>query len=89
VLGDPDNPAHVRVFDSSGKTKLAQIVLTEDPPKKPSDIQWYRTKSPPEDLKNKIITFASSDYLPYKKYKLPEMSNWDVIVNQWIIFYEG
>jgi hypothetical protein len=85
-LGKVNDPAHVHVFDSSGNTELAQIVLTKDPPTKPSDIQWYRTDNPPDGLGNKIVKFATANHKPSRKIG-QNITNWTAVLSQWIYFH--
>jgi hypothetical protein len=85
-LGSKTEPAHAHILDSSGKQELAQIVLKISPPEKPSDIQWYRTESPPASLGKKILNFAIAHNTKIKKLGVNE-TNWISIIRQWIYFH--
>jgi hypothetical protein len=87
-LNKKSDPAHVHVFDSSGSIELAQIVLTREPPRKLSDVQWYRTDNPPDGLGKAIVKFANSlDKLSKKLNRPYKVTNWDAVVNQWTYFH--
>jgi len=82
------NPAHAHILDASGKTELAQIVLTRNPPQTVNDIQWYRTSNPSNVfvLGKAIVKFAGSPHLPSKKTG-QNITNWTAVLNQWIYFH--
>jgi hypothetical protein len=86
ILGSPGDPAHVHVFDSSGSKELAEIILTEKPPKKTSDVFYYRTSKIPDGLSRAIVKFAR---MPDRTSKRSEMNltNWQGIIYQWIAFH--
>jgi hypothetical protein len=86
MLYKKNDPAHVHIFDISGNTELAQIILTAKPPEKPSDIQWYRTDNPPDGLGKAIVKFAGAFHKPSKKIGR-NITNWDAVINQWIYFH--
>jgi hypothetical protein len=87
-LNKANDPAHVHVFDASGSTELAQIILTTELPKKPSDVQWYRTDNPPDGLARSIVKFANAPDKLSKKLNRPyKVTNWDAVINQWTYFH--
>lgn len=85
-LGSKNNPAHAHILDSSGKQELAQIVLTINPPGKASDIQWYRTESPPNGLGSKVVKFAGMENMASRKVGIKH-TNWESIILQWGYFH--
>jgi hypothetical protein len=86
VLGSPGNPAHAHVLDSSGAKELAEIILTKNPPIKPSDVFYYRTDKVPDGLSRTIVKFAN---MPNQKYKSigVSLSNWQAVIAQWVVFH--
>jgi hypothetical protein len=86
TLNKKSDPAHVHVFDHSGNTELAQIILTVKPPEKPADVQWYRTDNPPDGLGKSIVKFAKTLHKHSKKIGRT-VTNWEAVLNQWIYFH--
>jgi hypothetical protein len=86
VWGNPDNPAHAHVFDSSGTEELAEIILTETPPKKTVDILYYRTDKVHDGLSKIIVKFAEMTH-PASKYIGVNLTNWQAVIYQWNIFH--
>jgi hypothetical protein len=86
TLGSPGNPAHAHVLDSSGTRELAKIILTKNPPQKPSDIFYYRTDKVPDGLNKAIVKFAGMPNLKYKSVGL-NLTNWQAIIAQWVVFH--
>jgi hypothetical protein len=88
VLGNPDNPAHAHVLDSSGTKELAEIILTRSLPRKPADIFYYRTDKIPDGLSKTIIKFANIPHEGSKRAGL-NLTNWQAVITQWVCFHEG
>jgi hypothetical protein len=84
---NPGNPAHVHVFDSSGSKELAEIILTEKPPKKTSDVFYYRTNKIPDGLSRAIVKFARMLH-PASKDIGVNLPNWEMLLFVWDIFHE-
>jgi hypothetical protein len=86
VLGSPGNPAHVHVFDSSGKKEIAEIILTKKPPQKPADVFYYRTDKVPDGLSKAIVKFADMPDQSSKRSGL-NLTNWQAVIYLWNIFH--
>jgi hypothetical protein len=76
VLGNARSPAHAHLLDLAGK-EIGEFVITPKPPRKPSDIQWYRTPNIPEGYGKKIVDWANS-----KKRKL-NVNCWAFLIASW------
>jgi hypothetical protein len=87
VLGSPGNPAHAHVLDSSGTQEIAEIILTKRPPKKTSDVFYYRTDTVPDGLSKAIVKFADMPDQSSKRSGL-NLTNWQAIIYLWNIFHE-
>jgi hypothetical protein len=86
VLGSSGNPAHAHVFDSSGKKELAEIIITRNSPKKPSDVFYYRTDKVPDGLSKAIVEFAGMPDQSSKRSGL-NLTNWQAVIYLWNIFH--
>lgn len=88
ALGNINSPAHAHVFDATGKRELGIIILTENPPKSPADIQWYRTPNPPTGLGKAVVKFANmTDSIANQSYKISTATNWETLIHTWRVFY--
>jgi len=85
AIGKASEPAHAHVLDNSEK-EIAQIVLTKDPPKKASDVVWYRTDNPPKGLNLAIVKLANSQSKVAKIMGTKELL-WQDIIRQWLYFH--
>jgi hypothetical protein len=86
VLGSPGSPAHAHVLDSSGKRELAEIILTRNPPQKPADVFYYRTKNVPDGLSRDIVKFAGMPDQSSKRSGL-NLTNWQAVIYLWNVFH--
>jgi hypothetical protein len=86
-LGSPGDPAHAHVFDSSGRHELAEIILTKNPPRKASDVFYYRTENIPDGLSKAIVKFATAPNLKAKHAGII-LTNWQAVITQWAFFHE-
>ena len=86
-FGNKGSPAHAHVLDNSGK-EIAEIELTTNSPKKPSDIVWYRTSNPSKGLADKIIKLVNSLSKTAKKAGV-NLTIWQNTLNLWFTFQEG
>jgi hypothetical protein len=86
ILGSPGNPAHAHVLDSSGAQEIAEIILTKNPPQKPSDVFYYRTDKIPDGLSKAIIKFAGMPDQSSKRSGL-NLTNWQAVIYLWNIFH--
>jgi hypothetical protein len=86
VLGSPGNPAHAHILDSSGAKEIAEIILTKNPPKKSTDIFYYRTDKIPDGLNKAIIKFAEIRHAGSKQAGL-NLTNWQAVIAQWVFFH--
>jgi len=59
ILGNSRSPAHAHLLTLSGK-EVGEFVITLEPPQKPTDIVWYRTKNVPKRYGKKIVDWANS-----------------------------
>jgi hypothetical protein len=77
-LGDKRSPAHAHLFDTSLK-ELGEFEITSIAPKKPADINWYRTGNPPEGYAYRLVKWANDS-----KYGL---NNWAFAIRTWEGFH--
>jgi len=84
-FGNKEMPAHAHILDGSGK-EIAQVALTKETPKVPSDINWYRTENPTGRLASAIIKLANS---PSKTAQEAggRLTVWQNVLNLWFIFH--
>lgn len=78
-IGDKQSPAHAHLFNTSMK-EIGTFVLTENPPRKPADVVWYRTDDPPNVYASNILKWSRG----FTKYKL---NNWSFALQVWSSFH--
>jgi hypothetical protein len=74
--GNSEQPAHAHLFDTNMRPK-GQFVLTQNIPKKPNDIIWYRTDNPPVGYAEKIVRWANSRSSRGLNNWLHALQTWD------------
>lgn len=84
-LGNAESPAHIHILDRSGK-EAAQAVLTTTTPKKPADIAWYRTESPPDKLGGSVIKLANSQSKAAQAAGM-RGSVWQYLISLWVTYH--
>jgi hypothetical protein len=80
AINIPDHqPPHAHILDlKTGKTELGQFLISDNPPKKPEDIENYK-QGVTDEMRQEILVWAKSHDKDF-----PKATNWEMLVREWL-----